>query len=169
MTTAASKTPTKKTDAIVLLKADHAAVKKLFKEFEQLHHKGNDAASEKVAAQICQELTIHAAIEEEIFYPAFREASKKEHDSELVDEAEVEHASAKDLIAQIESMCASDDKYAAKVKVLGEYINHHIQEEHDELFPKAQKTKIDLKKLGAQLIARKAVLKAEYVVNHRKQ
>ena len=149
-----AKTP----DAIALLKADHDTVKKLFKEFERLHEDQEDDRAEAVATQICNELKIHTTIEEEILYPALREALDEE---DLMDEAEVEHASAKDLIGQIEGMSPSDDKYAAKVIVLGEYINHHVEEEHDEMFPKARKAKIDLKALGEKMAARKQELQAE--------
>ena len=152
---AASKTST---DAIAILKADHEKVKKLFKEFERLHGEDADDEAEQVAKQICNELTIHATVEEEIFYPAVRAVID---DEDLLDEAEVEHASAKDLIAQIESMTAADDKYAAKVIVLGEYIDHHVKEEQDEMFPQAKKSKIDMDALGAEILSRKKELKAE--------
>ena len=159
----ASKTST---DAIAMLKADHAKVKKLFKEFERLHDEESDEEAEEVAQQICNELTIHATIEEEIFYPAVRDAID---DGDLLDEAEVEHASAKDLIAQIESMDVSDDKYAAKVIVLGEYIDHHVKEEQDEMFPKAMKAKLDMAALGEQMLARKEELKAELGVEDEEE
>ena len=145
-------------DAIALLKADHDKVRKLFKKFESLHEDEEDDQAEAVATQICNELKIHTTIEEEILYPALREALD---DEDLVNEAEVEHASAKDLISQIEGTSSSDDKYAAKVIVLGEYINHHVEEEHDEMFPKARKAKMDLKALGEQMAARKRELQAE--------
>ena len=146
------------TDAIAILKADHDKVKKLFKEFERLHDEELDDEAEQVATQICNELTIHATVEEEIFYPALRDAID---DDDLLDEAEVEHATAKDLIAQIESMTAEDDKYAAKVVVLGEYIDHHVKEEHEEMFPEAERSKLDLDALGEEILARKKQLKAE--------
>ncbi len=142
------------TDAIALLRMDHEAVKKLFKQFE----KSEDAGEKmEVAATICKELTVHATIEEEIFYPAAREALGQE-ESDLMDEAEVEHASAKDLIAQIEAGSPDDDLWESKVTVLGEYIDHHVKEEHDEMFPKVRKSEIDLKALGEQLEARKSKL-----------
>jgi hemerythrin superfamily protein len=158
--TAAKKTPATakaaQTDATALLTRDHADVKKLFKEYEKLA----DAEAEgderqALAEQICDMLTVHATIEEEIFYPAAREADVE---SDLLDEAEVEHASAKDLIAQIKAMGPDDDLYDAKVKVLGEYIDHHVQEEEGEMFPKCRKADMDLADLAQQLSERKAEL-----------
>jgi hemerythrin superfamily protein len=103
-------------------------------------------------------LTVHATIEEEIFYPAARAA---EVDADLLDEADVEHASAKDLISQIESMSPDDDLYDAKVSVLGEYIDHHVQEEEGEMFPKCRKSEMDLAALAEALAERKSELMAE--------
>ncbi len=144
-------------DAITLLTNDHKEVKKLFKEFEKLSDSDDISAKEELVEQICQELTIHTEIEEEIFYPATREAIK---DDDLLNEAEVEHASAKDLIAQLQSMDSSDDMYDAKVTVLGEYIEHHVQEEESEMFPKARKSKMDLVELGEKMSERKEELLA---------
>ena len=145
-------------NAIAILEADHAKVKKLFKEFERLHDAEDDDAAEQVAQQICNELTIHATVEEEIFYPEVRAATG---DDDMMDEADVEHASAKELIAQIQSSGPGDDKYAAKVIVLGEYIDHHVKEEEGEMFPKAKKAKLDLEEIGARMMARKEDLKAQ--------
>jgi hemerythrin-like domain-containing protein len=157
-TTRRSSNTRKASGAIALLTADHDKVKKLFKQFERLHEDQDDEGAAQIAAQICNELTVHATIEEELFYPQVRDAID---DADLVDEAEVEHATAKDLIAQIESMDSTDDKYAAKVMVLGEYINHHIKEEQNEMFPKARRAKLDMEALGEQLIQRKHDLMAE--------
>jgi iron-sulfur cluster repair protein YtfE (RIC family) len=146
-------------DAIALLTDDHKAVQKLFKEYEELTQ--NDADEEEkgaLAKQICMELAVHAQIEEEIFYPAVREAIE---DGDLLDEAEVEHASAKELIAQIGAMAPGEELYDAKVTVLGEYVNHHIAEEQDDLFPQAQKAKLAPASLGAELMERKLELQAE--------
>ena len=151
-------TANKSSDAIAMLKADHDKVKKLFKEFERLHDAESEEEAEQLATQICNELTVHSSLEEEIFYPEVRAAID---DEELIDEAEVEHASAKELIAQIESARMGDDKFAAKVMVLGEYVNHHIKEEQDEMFPKAKRAKVDLQALGERMAARKMELKAE--------
>jgi hemerythrin superfamily protein len=141
-------------DAITLLKQDHQEVSALFEKFEsEQDEKG------EIAAEICKLLTVHAQIEEEIFYPAAREAlDSDEEGEELLDEAEVEHASAKELIAQIEDADEGDHLFDAKVKVLGEYIKHHVQEEEHELFPKVKKAKLDLEVLGKQLKARKTEL-----------
>jgi hemerythrin superfamily protein len=102
-------------------------------------------------------LTVHTTVEEEIFYPAVRAAQV---DADLLDEAAVEHASAKDLIAQIRSMDPDDDLYDAKVTVLGEYVNHHAEEEEGEMFPKARRAKVDLEGLGEQIKSRKQALQS---------
>lgn len=147
------------TDAVTLLTIDHKEVKKLFRAYEGLV-KADTANAEKqvLALQICSMLTVHATIEEELFYPAAREGLKEQ---DLLDEAEVEHASAKDLIAQIEGMDAGDELYDAKVKVLSEYIDHHVKEEEEELFPKVKRAKLDLEALGGELAARKEELQVE--------
>jgi hemerythrin superfamily protein len=156
----AAKTKAKTTpDAVQLLTADHKEVKKLFKDYEKLV-KADSGEEEKqaLAEHICLLLTVHAKIEEEIFYPAAREATKAQ---DLLDEAEVEHASAKDLIAQIQDMEPSEDLYDAKVTVLGEYIDHHATEEEEELFPKVKRAHLDLHQLGDALASRKEALMAE--------
>ena len=146
-------------DAVTLLTADHAKVKKLFKEFEDL--KDDDGSAEDKSALvtlICNELKVHTAIEEEIFYPAVRKAID---DGGLMDEALVEHAGAKELIAQLQDMSPDDELYDAKVTVLGEQIQHHVKEEEGEMFPKARKAKVDSEALGVQMAERKAELMAE--------
>ena len=148
-----------KTDATILLMRDHSDVKKLFKQYEKLTKADADGSErQELAEQICTMLTVHATIEEEIFYPAAREA---EVEDDLLDEAEVEHASAKDLIAQIQGMGPDDELYDAKVTVLGEYIDHHVEEEEGEMFPKCRKAGMDLADLAAQLAERKQALMAE--------
>jgi hemerythrin superfamily protein len=143
-------------DAIALLTRDHRDVTKLFKAYEKLAGEGSHGDERlEVSRRICEMLTAHTTIEEEIFYPAMREALDAD---DLLDEAAVEHASAKDLIAQIESMDPDDDLYDAKVIVLGEYVQHHVKEEESELFPKAAKAKLDLGQLARDLAARKAEL-----------
>lgn len=145
-------------DAIDLLTADHREVKALFKAYDKLVKDEADAGEKQVvAAQICVMLTAHASAEEELFYPAAREVLGDDED--LVDEADVEHASAKALIAQIETGSPDDDPlYDAKVKVLGEYIDHHVKEEEGEMFPKVLKSDLDLDALGEAITARKAEL-----------
>lgn len=149
-------------DACDLLDADHRAVKKMFKEYEELTGSRARSAAQKktdLAHQICQELTTHAQIEEEIFYPALREVMK---DTDLLVEAEVEHGSVKDLIAQIQEMPEADEMFDARVKVLGEYVDHHVKEEKNEIFPKARAArKLDLVAMREQLEARKEELMAE--------
>jgi hemerythrin superfamily protein len=138
--------------AIDLLEEDHRLVEGFFEEYEKL-----EAAPEKeqLGLKICLALRVHAQIEEEIFYPAAREAIEK---AELIDEAIVEHAAAKQLIAEIEGMEASDELYDAKVKVLGEQVSHHIEEEEDELFPQVKSSELDLDALGKKMAERKATL-----------
>lgn len=154
-----SKAPAKKHDAVDLLDADHIAVKKLFTAYKKLCD-SNAPAEEKreIADKICLELTVHAQIEEEIFYPQVRVAI---NDDPLLDEAEVEHGTAKDLIAQISGMDPEDDLYDARVTVLGEYIDHHVKEEREEMFPKARKSKLDLVALADELSQRKMALMDE--------
>ena len=146
-------------DACALLDADHRKVKKLFQEFEEVvSSKAKSAVAKRraLADEICLELTVHAQIEEEIFYPALRAVIKED---DLLDEAEVEHASAKELIAQIQSGDEADPKWSAKVTVLGEYIDHHVKEERNEIFVKARAArKLDLLSMRDQLTARKEEL-----------
>jgi hemerythrin superfamily protein len=148
----AGKSTRKAQDALALLRSDHQLVQGLFEQFEKAR---GDERKGDLAERICRELTVHAQIEEEILYPAAREALREE---DLLDEAEVEHASAKDLIAQIEASRPGAELFDAKVTVLGEYIKHHVKEEQNEMFPKLRKTKLDLKTLGERLQARKMAL-----------
>ena len=146
-------------DAITLLTEDHKKVKKLFADFAKLAKgDGSKKAKAEVVQQICTALTIHAQVEEEIFYPAVRAAIK---DNDLMDEADVEHAGAKNLIAQLEAMTPEHDHYDATVTVLGESIDHHVKEEEETMFPKAKKAKVDTAALGAALMQRKQELQAE--------
>ncbi|WP_256377000.1 hemerythrin domain-containing protein [Nitrosospira multiformis] len=140
-----------------MLTDDHNKVKKMFKEFEKLHKK-QEEGKEELVQQICQELKIHAQLEEEIFYPAAREAID---DDDLMNEATVEHQAAKDLIEKIQSTSSSDPMYDAMVSVLGEYVNHHIEEEQNEIFPKVEKAKMDLEELGSEIEERKEALMEE--------
>ncbi len=148
---------TNKQDAIALLKADHDEVQELFKQFEKA---GGDGRKEKLAREICRQLTVHARIEEEIFYPA----CDGKVDEDLLKEGYVEHDAAKLMIAEIEAGEPSDEFYDSKVKVLSEEIDHHIQEEEkrmDGLFSQARKAGLDMDALGEQLAARKAELMKE--------
>jgi hemerythrin superfamily protein len=156
-TSSANKAASTKQNVINLLIDDHEKVKKLFKEFEKLSKK-NDASKVEIANQICMELTVHALAEEEVFYPVARRAIS---DDDMMNEADVEHDSAKDLIAQIQSMSSSDEMYDAKVTVLGEYIDHHVKEEENEMFPKVRKAKVDLEELGMQLMMKKEQIMAK--------
>jgi hemerythrin superfamily protein len=151
-----SRTSDKAADAIALLKQDHRLVESLFEEFED----AEDDQLAPIAERVCQLLTVHAQIEEEILYPNAKEAFDDE-DDQLVNEATVEHAGAKDLIGQIEAMSPEDELFKAKVKVLSEYIKHHVKEEEGELFPKLKKTDLDLQDLGGQLQSRKLELMEE--------
>lgn len=145
-----------KTDAIELLTADHRKVERLFNEYDRVvANDGSHSEKEAVVAAICTELTIHTQVEEEIFYPAAREALK---DEDLVDEAIVEHASVKDLIIQLAETSPDDDLYDAKVKVLSELVEHHVNEEEGEMFSKLKRTKLDRPALGAQMLDRKQQL-----------
>ena len=151
-------------DAFALLKADHKTVKTLFRSFEDLKEDGDDEEKAALVQQICDELTVHAQVEEEVFYPAVRAAIE---DSDILDEAEVEHATAKELIAQLNEMEPADELYDAKVTVLSEYIDHHVKEEEGEMFPKAHKSNLDAEALGRELMQRKQELKAEMGMDER--
>lgn len=148
MTASKKTTAANASNAISMLTDDHKKVKKLFKDFEKLKEKGDAADKEALVEQICAELTVHAEIEEEVFYPAAREAID---DDDLMNEAEVEHASAKDLVQQLQATDSSDPAYDAKVTVLGEYVNHHVEEEEKQMFPKVKKAKLDLESLGEEI------------------
>lgn len=154
---ATAKTPAAAKDAITLLKADHEVVSGLFADYEK-----TDSGKKKKAlvAEICAELRVHTQIEEELFYPAVKAALK---DQFLIPEGMIEHGSIKDLIAQLEGLEPDGEMYDAKVHVLSEYVEHHVKEEHAEMFPKAKTTSLDLVKLGAQMASRKADLLAARV------
>jgi hemerythrin superfamily protein len=138
--------------AIALLKKDHREVEGYFEEYEELE---DDNAKAKLAEKICTALKVHTQIEEEIFYPQGRKATG---DNDLLDEALVEHAGAKHLIAEIESMKVGDDLYDAKITVLGEQVKHHVKEEEEELFPEIEDSKMDVVAAGKQMAARKSEL-----------
>ena len=139
-------------DAIAQLKADHKFVAGLFSDYERTR---SIARKKALVAEICSALSLHAQIEEEIFYPAVKIALK---DRFLVPEATVEHAGIKDLVAQIRDIEPDGEMFDARVKVLSEYVKHHVKEEQDEMFPKARASLLDMKDLGARLAARKGIL-----------
>ena len=154
-----SRSPERRTtapDAVALLKADHREVDELVQQFENARSDRKEA----IARRICTALTVHAQIEEELLYPAAREVLD-EDDMDLVDEADVEHASIKQLVRDVESSSPGDALYDAKVKVIGEYVKHHVKEEERELFPKLRRTELDLRELGARLAERKQALMQE--------
>ncbi|WP_429234242.1 hemerythrin domain-containing protein [Aeromonas salmonicida] len=152
-TSATSKTPATK-DAIALLRADHKEVSDLFADYEKTR---SNAKKKALVTKICSELSVHTQIEEEIFYPAITTALK---DKLLVPEATIEHGGIKDLIAQLEGAEPDGEMYDAKVKVLSEYVEHHVKEEQTGMFQKAKTTSLDLVELGARMAARKADLLA---------
>lgn len=154
-TTATQKAKPAPKDAIAMLKADHVAVSKMFAEYEKSR---SIAKKRDLVAEICTALSVHAQIEEEIFYPAVKAKLK---DKLLVPEATVEHASLKDLIAQIEGVEPDGEMFDAKVKVLSEYVKHHVKEEQNEMFPKAKASTLDMVELGTRMSERKADLMAQ--------
>ncbi len=153
-----AKTRSKTATAIDLLKEDHDKVKKAFKEFEKMDRSDTETCRQ-VVRSVCEDLRVHTALEEEIFYPAVREAID---DEDIMNEAAVEHETAKTLIEQLENMEPDDPNYFATFTVLGEYVMHHVKEEESEMFPQAKKAKeLDLQALGEQMRARKQELTAE--------
>jgi hemerythrin superfamily protein len=146
------RTPAQPKDAVAMLKADHKKVSGLFEQFEKTRA---PAKKKALVAQICMELTVHTQLEEQIFYPAVKAALR---DKELVPEATVEHSTVKDLIAQVKDVEPDGEDYDAKVKVMSEYVKHHVKEEQNEMFPKATKTRLDMVALGEQMAALKAEL-----------
>src|SRR4051812_29964466 len=147
-------------DAISLLTADHEKVQDLFRQFAALKD-GADARTQQERQRIvnaaCEELTIHTMLEEEIFYPAVRGAID---DAEAMNEAQVEHDGAKTLIEQLGHMTAKNEMFNARFKVLAEYVNHHIAEEQNTIFPQARMAKLDLAALGERMLERKQALAA---------
>ncbi|HSC78880.1 MAG TPA: hemerythrin domain-containing protein [Chitinolyticbacter sp.] len=144
-------------DAIKSLRQDHAKVKQLFKDFESATTQAEKA---RIAAETCLELTVHARIEEEVFYPAVRKALSRE--GKMLDEAEIEHASVKDLIRQLRSCEPGTTRFDALYDVVREYVLHHVKEEEREMFPKVKQVKsLDLKALGEALDARRSAIRDE--------
>jgi hemerythrin-like domain-containing protein len=144
-------------DAIDLLKQDHDKVEKAFKEFEKMDRQ-NLAACRRLIGTVCADLKVHTTLEEEVFYPAVRAAIA---DEDLMNEAAVEHETARMLIDQLENMDADDPNYFATFTVLGEYVRHHIKEEQGEMFPAARKAGLDMQAIGEKMQARRQELAGE--------
>ena len=143
-------------NAFELLEQDHREVEEWFDEYDEL--KEDDNRKGELVEKICLALKVHAQIEEEIFYPQAREATK---DNDLIDEAVVEHATVKKLIGEIEAMEVGEELYDAKLRVLGEMVKHHIREEEEELFPELEAAEIDLDVVGREIAERKEALMSE--------
>jgi hypothetical protein len=143
-----------------MLTEDHKKVKQMFDQFEKMKEEedGDVEAKQMLVEMCCAELTVHAQLEEELFYPALRDAID---DMDLLDEAEVEHASAKQLISELNAMQPDDELYDAKFTVLGEYVKHHIEEEEKEMFPKAKKAELDLEAMAEEARERKQEMRDE--------
>ncbi len=144
--------------ALDLLKADHQKISEAFTRFERNRAHSSAAEKQDLVDRVCIELTIHAAVEEEIFYPAVRLASDA---GDVIDQASIEHRSIKQLVGELERMEPEDALYDAKFKVLGEYVRHHVKEEENEIFPKARKAEIDLQAMGGRILERKRELRGD--------
>jgi hypothetical protein len=145
-----AKSKAKASGAIELLKEQHDKVKKALKEFEKLDREDTETQKQLVQT-VCEDLKVHTTLEEELFYPAAREAID---DEDLLNEAQVEHETAKMLIEQLENMGPDDPNFRATFTVLGEYVLHHVKEEEGEMFPEVKKTDLDLEELGARMRSR---------------
>jgi len=146
------------TNALDLLKRDHQEVDKMFRQFEEIKDGASVDEKENLVTQICDALTVHAQIEEQIFYPAARRALGEQEGKDLLDEAAVEHQTLKDIIGRLEAAPTKDPLYDAGVKVLSEYVKHHVKEEENELFPKIRSSDMDVMAVGRELEARKQQL-----------
>lgn len=147
-----------RTEVINMLKEDHKRAKKAFKDFEKMDPDENADECRDLIEQTCAELTVHATLEEELFYPAIHHEIRE---PELIDEAEVEHATAKQLIAQLQEPMDDDARYVATFRVLGEYINHHVKEEEGEIFDQLSRAKVDWAELAEAMRSRRSELMAE--------
>ena len=150
-----------KQDAIDILLEDHKKVQQMFKDFEKLDREDTESC-EEIVTQACTELKVHSALEKELFYPAVRDQVEKAEDEDLLNEAEVEHQTVDQLIETLEGMDAGDPMYSAHFTVLSEYVQHHVQEEEKEMFPRVKKLKgLDLEALGEEMMGRKEELMSE--------
>ena len=149
-----AKSKAKATGAVELLKEQHDKVKKAFKEFEKLGREDAEA-QQQLVQRVCEDLKLHTTLEEELFYPAAREAID---DEDILNEAQVEHETAKMLIEQLENMGPEDPNFHATFTVLGEYVVHHVKEEEGEMFPQVKKTDLDLEELGSRMRSRMQAL-----------
>jgi len=149
-----AKSKAKATGAIELLKEQHDKVKKAFKEFEKLDREDTEKQQQLVQS-VCEDLKVHTTLEEELFYPAAREAID---DEDILNEAQVEHETAKMLIEQLENMGPEDPNFHATFTVLGEYVVHHVKEEEGEMCPQVKKTDLDLEELGSRMRSRMQAL-----------
>ena len=152
-----AKSKAKATGALEILKEQHDKVKKAFKEFEKLDREDNEA-QQQLVQRVCEDLKLHTTLEEELFYPAAREAID---DEDILNEAQIEHETAKMLIEQLENMGPEDPNFHATFTVLGEYVVHHVKEEEGEMFPQVKKTDLDLEELGARMRRRMEELMGE--------
>jgi hemerythrin superfamily protein len=152
-----AKSKAKATGAVELLKEQHDKVKKAFKEFEKLGREDAEA-QQQLVQRVCEDLKLHTTLEEELFYPAAREAID---DEDILNEAQIEHETAKMLIEQLENMGPEDPNFHATFTVLGEYVVHHVKEEEGEMFPQVKKTDLDLEELGARMRRRMEELMGE--------
>lgn len=146
---------TARNQVLAELKEDHKRVKKAYKQFQKLDREEDSEACEQIVQQVLEELTAHASLEEELFYPAIRGAIAEE---DLIDEAEVEHESVRALIEQLQGMSADDEKFAARFTVLCEYVLHHVKEEEGEIFPQVERARIDWESLAQEMTERRAEL-----------
>ena len=151
----AAKSGSRQPEAIAMLIQDHQKVQKLFKQFEKTE---NEEERSRIVEEACADLTVHTQLEEQVFYPAVRRALDE---ADLIDEAEVEHDVAKDLIEKLKGMKARNGEFSATFTVLSEYVLHHVEEEQNELFPAARKTDLDFNALAEEMKQRKKELREE--------
>lgn len=145
-------------EILQMLKDDHKRVKKAFRDFEKIDVESDPETAQQLVEQTCAELELHAMLEEELFYPAVRQALKEQ---DLVEEAEVEHDSAKQLIAQVRDLSPDDPKFKATFTVLGEYVKHHIKEEEGEMFEQLGRSKVDWQAVLEDMMERRLQLERE--------